>query len=113
MDVNIAQLGGPLTPEERKQLFEENRCFYCQDKGHRATRCWKKPNNQRQTNTPPYAQKETNLFCTRAAVMEQTPTTPPNDGQGATAREQITTCLKNLSKDKYNDLLNEMMTKDF
>ena len=29
MDVDIAQLGGPLTPEERKRLLKENRCFYC------------------------------------------------------------------------------------
>ena len=45
--------------------------------------------------------------------MEQTPAAPPIDNQGTTAREQITTCLKNLSKEEYNDLLNEMMTEDF
>ena len=113
MDVNAVQLGGPLTPEERKRLFEENRCFYCQDKGHCVSRCWKKPNKQQQNNTPPYAPKETNPFCAQATTMEQTPVTPPIDSQGMSAREQITTCLKNLSKDKYNDLLNEMMTEDF
>ena len=110
MDVNVARLGGPLTLEERKQLFEENRCFYCQDKGHHMSRCWKKPNKQQQNNTPP---KETNPFCAWATTIEQTPVAPPIDSQGTSAREQITTCLKNLSKDEYNDLLNEMMTKDF
>ena len=111
MDVNVARLGGPLTPDERKQLMEENRCFYCRDKGHRANRCWKKPNNQQQTNTPPYTPKETNPFRIRAAAMAPTP--PTTNDQGITAREQITMCLKGLSKDKYNDLLNEMMTEDF
>ena len=45
--------------------------------------------------------------------MEQTPATTSNEDQGTTAREQIITCLKNLSKNEYNNLLNEMMTKDF
>jgi hypothetical protein len=34
MEVDAVQLGGPLTPEERKRLFDEKRCFYCRDKGH-------------------------------------------------------------------------------
>ena len=113
MDVDAVRLGGPLTPEERKRLFEENRCFYCRDKGHRTTKCWKKPNNQRQSSIPPYTPKETNPFRVRATTMEQTPAASPINSQGTTTREQITTHLKNLSKDKYNDLLNEMMTKDF
>jgi hypothetical protein len=46
MEVDAAQLGGPLTPEERKRLFDENRCFYCRDKGHHSARCWKKPVNR-------------------------------------------------------------------
>ena len=112
MDVDIAQLGGPLTPEERKRLFEENRCFYCQEKGHHATKCWKKPNSQRQTHTPFNTPKKTNLFRARAAAMEQAQV-PPANTQDTTAWEQITSCLKNLSKDEYNDLLNEMMTEDF
>ena len=67
MDVDVARLGGPLTPEERKRLMDENRCFYCRDKGHRATRCWKKPAKQQQNNIPSYPPKETNPFC--ASVM--------------------------------------------
>ena len=63
MDIDVARLRGPLTPEERKRLMEENRCFYCRDKGHRVNKCWKKPNNQQQTSTPPYTTKETNPFC--------------------------------------------------
>ena len=114
MDVDAVRLGGPLTAEERKRLFEENRCFYCRDKGHRANRCWKKPNNQR--NTTPPVLKETNPFRIRATTMDQTltpPAAPPSNDQGSTPREQITTRLKNLSKDEYNNLLNEMMTEDF
>ena len=113
MNIDVAWLGGPLTPEERKRLFKENRCFYCRDKGHHMSKCWKKPNNQRQTNTPPYTPKETNPFRTRAATMEQAPVPPLTNDQGTTAYEQITTCLKSLSKNEYNDLLNEMMTEDF
>ena len=108
MDVNVARLGGPLTPEERKRLMDENRCFYCRDKGHRASRCWKKPirpNNPR---------KETNPFLVRMATTEQAP--PPSsttNQQEPPARERIATCLKTLSKDEYDELLDEMMTKDF
>ena len=45
--------------------------------------------------------------------MEQASVPLPTNDQGTTAYEQVTTSLKNLSKDEYNDLLNEMMTKDF
>ena len=45
--------------------------------------------------------------------MEQAPTPLPTNNQGTTTHEQITTCLRSLSKDEYNDLLNEMMTEDF
>ena len=110
MDVNVARLGGPLTPEERKRLMDENRCFYCQDKGHRANRCWKKPARP-QSNSPP---KETNPFHVRIATTEQAPISLPDTNQQETpAHEQIAACLKTLSKDNYDELLNEMMTKDF
>ena len=112
MDVDVARLGGPLTPKERKRLMDENRCFYCRDKGHRATRCWKKPAKQQQNNLPSYPPKEMNPFRARAVTTEQAPI-PLANQQETTAHEQITACLKNLSKDDYNDLLDEMMTKDF
>ena len=93
--------------------MDENRCFYCQDKGHCANRCWKKPAKPQQTNLPSYPPKETNPFRVRATTMEQAPAPPPANQQEVTARKQITACLKNLSKDNYNKLLNEMMTEDF
>ena len=109
MDVDVARLGGPLTPEEKKRLMDENRCFYCRDKGHRANRCWKKPVKP-QPNPP----KETNPFRIRIATTEQAPIPSPTmSQQEAPAREQIAACLKTLSKDDYDELLDEMMTKDF
>ena len=45
--------------------------------------------------------------------MEQAPAPLLANQQETTAREQITTCLKSLSKDDYNDLLDKMMNKDF
>ena len=109
MDVDVARLGGPLTPEERKRLMDENRCFYCRDKGHRANKCWKKPVRP-QSNTP----KETNPFRARMATTEQVPGLSPTTKQQDTPpREQIAACLKTLSKDEYDELLDEMMTKDF
>ena len=38
---------------------------------------------------------------------------PLTNIQDTTVKEQITSSLKSLSKDEYNNLLNEMMTKDF
>ena len=109
MDVDVARLGGPLTPEERKQLMDKNRCFYCRDKGHHANKCWKKPVRP-QSNTP----KETNPFHVRMATTEQVPSPPPTTNQqDAPPHEQIAACLKTLSKDEYDELLDEMMTKDF
>ena len=112
MDVDIARLGGPLMPEERKRLMDENRCFYCRDKGHCANRCWKKPTKPQQNNLPSYPPKETNPFRVRTTTTEQAPA-PPANQQETSARDQITACLKSLSKDDYNELLNEMMTEDF
>ena len=113
MDVDVARLGGPLTPEERKRLMDENRCFYCRDKGHRANRCWKKPVKSQSNNPSPYPSKETNPFCVRIATTEQAPNPPTTDQRETPAREQLVACLKNLPKDDYDELLNEMMTKDF
>ena len=93
--------------------MDENRCFYCRDKGHRANKCWKRPARPQQTNLPSYPPKETNPFRARAATTEQAPVSLLANQQENTAREQITACLKNLSKDDYNELLNEMMTEDF
>ena len=101
-------------PEERKRLMDENRCFYCRDKGHRANRCWKKPAKSQQNNPSPYPPKETNPFRARMVTTEQVSSPPPATNQQDTPpREQIATCLKTLSKDEYDELLDEMMTKDF
>ena len=55
-----------------------------------------------------------NPFRVRIATTEQAPIPPPaTSQQEAPAREQIAACLKTLSKDEYDELLDEMMTKDF
>jgi hypothetical protein len=45
-----------LSPEERKKRMEENRCFHCNEQGHRAARCPKKQrrfNGNRNFNNQP------------------------------------------------------------
>jgi hypothetical protein len=55
-----------------------------------------------------------NPFRVRIATTEQAPLPLPTTNQQDTPpREQIAACLKTLSKDEYNELLDEMMTKDF
>ena len=94
--------------------MDENRCFYCRDKGHRANKCWKKPAKPQQNNPPSYPPKETNPFRARVANMQEASAPPPvTNQQEIPARDQITACLKSLSKDDYNELLNKMMTEDF
>ena len=93
--------------------MDENRCFYCRDKGHRANRCWKKPAKPQQTNLVSYSPKETNPFRARAATITEQAPVPLPANQEATTREQITAHLKGLSKDEYHELLNEMMNEDF
>ena len=41
-----------LTPEERKRLFSEGRCYFCREQGHIATSCPKKTNTRAVTTTP-------------------------------------------------------------
>jgi flagellum-specific peptidoglycan hydrolase FlgJ len=120
MEVDAARLGGPLTPEERKRLFDENRCFYCRDKGHRSARCWKKPNNRQPGSTRnPFTQPTTtNPFRARAAALENfsdtTSTTGTFISQPSSSKEEITQQFKALTKEDREEFLNDMMnTEDF
>jgi flagellum-specific peptidoglycan hydrolase FlgJ len=120
MEVDAARLGGPLTPEERKRLFDENRCFYCRDKGHRSARCWKKPNNRQPGSTRnPFTQPtNTNPFRARAAALENfsdaTSTTGTLISQPTSSKEEITQQFKLLTKEDREEFLNDMMnTEDF
>jgi hypothetical protein len=96
MEVDAAQLRGPLTPEERKRLFDENWCFYCRDKGHRSARCWKKPGNKQSgpMRNPFTRPTTTNPFRARAAALEGFSDTASTAGtiisQPTSSREEIT-----------------------
>jgi hypothetical protein len=122
MDVDIAQLGGPLTPEERKRLFKENRCFYCRDKGHRSARCWKKPaNKQNKPTGNPFVRPTTNPFRARAAALEglsdtispADPTSQSTTLQSTSSREEMTQRFRDMTKQDRDDFLNAVMNEDF
>jgi hypothetical protein len=120
MEVDAARLGGLLTLEERKRLFDENRCFYCRDKGHRSSRCWKKPNNRQPgPMRNPFTQPTTtNPFWARAAALESlsdmASTTGTLISQPVSSREEITQQFKALTKEDREGFLNDMMnTEDF
>ena len=42
MDVNASRMGQTHSDEKKKQLMDENKCFYCEIKGHQACVCHKK-----------------------------------------------------------------------
>jgi hypothetical protein len=52
MDLSMGHLGGNLSDANKKKLMDKGRCFYCKEKGHRANRCPKKPQQQPSTNRP-------------------------------------------------------------
>jgi hypothetical protein len=120
MEVDAAQLGGPLTPEERKRLFDENRCFYCRDKGHRSAHCWKKPANKqsRPMGNPFMRPTTTNPFRARAAALEgfsdTASTTETIISQPISSKEEVTQQFRTLTKKDRDKFLNDMMsTEDF
>jgi hypothetical protein len=118
MDVDVAQLGGPLTPKERKKLFDKNRCFYCRDKGHWSARCWKKPTKQFKPMGNPFTRPmTTNPFQARAAILEGQDTTNSSDtnvtSQPACPTDEVTQKFKALTKQERDDFLNDVINQDF
>ena len=53
MDPLMGHLSGNLSDAEKKGLMDEGRCFYCKEKGHRANKCLKKPQQQRPKDRQP------------------------------------------------------------
>jgi hypothetical protein len=48
MDVDAARMGN-LTEAQKANLIKENKCFYCQKTGHRASVCYKKKRDRGET----------------------------------------------------------------
>ena len=96
--------------------MDENWCFYCQDKGHRAARCSKKPNTWKTPNNPFTAPKDTNPFHAHAASLEEQSNTSMTNktiiSQPASFKKWAINYFKGLSKEERNDVLNNMMINE-
>ena len=96
MDLSMGRLGGNLTDADKKKLMDEGRCFYCKEKGHRANRCPKKPQQ-----CPPTTQT---TFPSRARVAEAI------DGEGT--KEEVRDLrmqLQAMTTEDRGELLDSLM----
>jgi hypothetical protein len=104
MEVDYAATQNPrlkrLTPEERKKLMDEGRCFKCRLKGHQARNCMGRDqtntSNARVANTPSTKTKETT-----AMVNKDEP--PPYD------ENQITGLIRAMSTEQREMLLSKIV----
>jgi hypothetical protein len=97
MDLSMGRLGGNLSDADKKKLMDEGRCFYCKDKGHRANRCPKKPQQRPPTAMPP----------SRARVTEA-----PNDEKTKEEIRDLRMQLQAMTTEDRGDLLDSLMRDD-
>jgi hypothetical protein len=84
-----------LTPEERKKLMDEGRCFKCQKKGHQSRQCPTKG----QPNNPPVA---------RNAETSQNHTKTPGDPPPMYDETQLAGLIRALSTEQRETLLSKI-----
>ena len=99
MDLSMGRLGGNLTDADKKKLMDEGRCFYCKEKGHRATRCPKKPQRR-----PPAVQT---TLPSRARVTEAT-----NEEQSKGEVRDLRMQLQAMTTEDRGELLDSLMCDD-
>jgi hypothetical protein len=107
MEVDYAATQNPrlkrLTPEERKKLMDEGRCFKCRLKGHQARNCTGRDqantSNARVANTPPSKKRET-----AATVNKEEP--PPYD------ENQIAGLIRAMSTEQRETLLSKIASSN-
>jgi hypothetical protein len=112
MEVDYAATQNPrlkkLTPDKRKKLIDEGRCFKCCLKGHQARNCTgrdqtnnsdKNTSNARVANTPPTKIKETTT-----TVNKDEP--PPYD------ENQITGLIRAMSTEQRETLLSKIASSN-
>ena len=97
MDLSMGRLGGSLSDADKKKLMDEGRCFYCKEKGHRANRCPKKPQQR-----PPAV-----MSPSRARVTEA-----PNDESTKEEVRDLRMQLQAMTTEDRGELLDSLMRDD-
>jgi hypothetical protein len=91
-----------LTPDERKKLMDEGRCFKCRLKGHQARQCPTKGQGQ-----------ESNLSTARNTETPQNKAkTPKKDPSLAYDENQITGLIRVMSTEQRETLLSKVASSN-
>jgi hypothetical protein len=84
-----------LTPEERKKLIDEGRCFKCRKKGHQSRQC---PTKEQPSNPP----------IVRKVETSQTRAKTPNDSPPTYDETQLAGLIRALSTEQRETLLSKI-----
>ena len=94
-----------LTPDERKKLMDEGRCFKCRLKGHQARACLTK-NQQTQGNTTSNARTTE----TTPKAKKDSPSTAKDDPPPAYDENQIAGLIRAMTVEQRETLLSKIVT---
>ena len=94
-----------LTPEDRKKLMDEGRCFRCREKGHQSKACPKK-SQQGGQNQP------SNVRVTTSTSPVPSTSTKQSDSPPAYTEDQLAGLIRSLSIDQKENLLKKLAFQD-
>ena len=101
MDVDASRMGQTHSDAKKKQLMDENKCFYCEIKGHQARVCRKKIADRAKNGKTANSDTPT--------VRSQGPIDmTPND-----IASFLTENMGSLDEDTKLDIIETLMPKDF
>jgi hypothetical protein len=93
-----------LTPDERKKLMDEGRCFKCCLKGHQARQCLIKGQGQEQGSNPSIA-RSTETSQNKAKA-------PKDDPPPAYDKNQIASLIRAMSTEQRETLLSKVASSN-
>ena len=106
MDIDSARTSN-LTEDQKATLMKENKCFYCQHKGHRAADCFKKKHDQGQSSSTSAAKATSETASTTSEIPDLR-----NFNMGQLA-ETIRTYAHQFDDDTKLGLVEKLLPKDF
>jgi hypothetical protein len=112
MEVDYAATQNPclkkLTPEERKKLMDEGRCFKCRLKGHQARNC----TGRDQTNNPSTHATNARTANTPSKKGKETAAAPNQDDPPPYDENQIAGFIRAMSTEQRETLLSKIASSN-
>jgi len=101
MDINANRMGQTHSDTKKQQLMDENKCFYCEIKGHQARVCHKKIADRTKSGRPAKSDNPT--------VRNQDPIDMTPDDISGFLKDH----MGSLDEDTKLSIIESLMLKDF